>query len=354
MPDHALYYPEWGISDPVFLSEALLYWDRLAVIVPEEDFGPMPWHKDPAVQKVLDEAHERFVTGVAPTAEQKARAHEQIQEVAEIEPPEWCRPENLQPHRSQVMSARKVAPETLNLLEHRGWMSSPFRSDRSDLRVISHAAANLILGKLADECGSQTMPPITNDPGSFSANCNLLLSELGSRTGVTFRDSLVPESERSVESDYAFLMTKIPYLGLNRDEFDPSVLRRIVEARDNPEIDGLREVFRRTVDEYLEKIRTVEDTERKVIGDEFGQKFTADIEVLKRELRRAGLRGIWRKEGIVAVVVGAVTGAVSLGIGTICALTGGLQNYQQKRRDAFEKHWSSWVFSIKSSRLTLW
>ena len=42
MPNHALFYPEWNISEPVFLGESLLYWDRLACIVPFRDFKEAP------------------------------------------------------------------------------------------------------------------------------------------------------------------------------------------------------------------------------------------------------------------------------------------------------------------------
>lgn len=32
MPDHNLYYPEWGIRDPVFLAEVLLYCSHFASV----------------------------------------------------------------------------------------------------------------------------------------------------------------------------------------------------------------------------------------------------------------------------------------------------------------------------------
>jgi hypothetical protein len=32
MPKNALYYPEWTINDPLFMAEALLYWDHMRTI----------------------------------------------------------------------------------------------------------------------------------------------------------------------------------------------------------------------------------------------------------------------------------------------------------------------------------
>jgi hypothetical protein len=101
MPDHALYYPEWGINDPLFLAEALLYWNRIGCIVPDPDFRPQPWHQDQEVQSVLVEAHEQFVSPILPTEEQKKRAHERIKTFAELDPPEWCRAENFHPGQGQ-------------------------------------------------------------------------------------------------------------------------------------------------------------------------------------------------------------------------------------------------------------
>ena len=181
MPKHALYYPEWHISDPVFLAESLLYWDRLGCMMPPEESRPTdmnPWHEDSDMKAALAEAHERFVSPVVPTEEQKQRAHKRIQLFAEKDAPEWCRPENLTPHHRQIFSATKFSMDTLTLLQERGWTAQHPDKNKPNLQVIFDAAADLLLGALADACGSNTMPPITDDPGSFTANCNLLLSEL--------------------------------------------------------------------------------------------------------------------------------------------------------------------------------
>src|SRR5437762_13731462 len=71
MPNHALYYPEWNISDPTFLAESLLYWDRLACIVPFSDFKERPWHPDKEMRKAMGEAHEKYVSPYVPTDEVK-------------------------------------------------------------------------------------------------------------------------------------------------------------------------------------------------------------------------------------------------------------------------------------------
>ena len=54
-----------------------------------------------------------------------------------------------------------------------------------------------------------------------------------------------------------------------------------------------------------------------------------------------------------AVIVGVATGALNVGVGLAFGLAGGLVSYQQKRREAFAKHWSSWTFSTATDRFSL-
>lgn len=84
-----------GHQQPHFLAASLLYWHRLGCIVPDPDFQPRPWQTDDDLQKVMVEAHEQFFSPIAPTKEQKARAHDRIKAFIELDPPEWCRPRDL-------------------------------------------------------------------------------------------------------------------------------------------------------------------------------------------------------------------------------------------------------------------
>ena len=354
MPEHALYYPEWVISDPSFLAESLLYWDRLSCMVPREEDRELPWHEDEQVRNLMIEAHERFVSRLVPTDEQKARVHQKIKAFIELEPPEWCRPENLKPQHRQVISAYKFPPETLNLLRARDWVSQVPRSDNLHLQLIANAAANVLLGALAEECSSPTMPKVTDDPGSFSASCNRFLTELGAQHGLTFQERGIVQPPPAQDSNFSLLLLRIPHLKVDQDGSPAEVLRRILQARQDPDLEGPRKAFQRKVDEYLGKMRTVEANERSLFAQEFQDELERDLERFNRELRRTGLRSIVSKEGIVALMVGAATGALSLGLGLVLGLAGQLLAYEEKRREVFEKHWSSWVFSLDAPRLSIW
>ena len=354
MPDRALYYPEWGINDPLFLAEALLYFNRIGCIVPDEDFRPRPWHQDPEVNAVLMEAHEQFVSPVVPTDEQKKRAHERIKIFAELDPPEWCHPENLHPHQKQFFSAYKFASETVELLREKGWSASYSQPNKHDLQLIADAAADLVLGALVQECSSETMPPITDEPDLFSANCNLLLTELGTTQGLTLQQRGIIQGQADAQSDRSLLLMKIPHLALDRNSFQIDMVRQLLTARQDPEIDGQRQAFRNKVDDYLKQIRTAEPPELSLIAEEFQNEIDSDLRILNRELRRAGVQTLTSKEGIVAVVGGALTGTLNPGLGIAVGLTGGLLIYQQKRREVMAKHWSSWVFSLEHPQFSIW
>jgi hypothetical protein len=198
------------------------------------------------------------------------------------------------------------------------------------------------------------MPPITDDPGSFVANCNLLLQELGSPTGITAKRGGVQQSHLPAESDFAFLLAKIPRLGLEPKSFNAQVLRRILRARDDPDLDHQRQSFQKKVDEYLTQLRTVEEPERQLISETFANDLDMDMKRLKRGLQRIGLEALVSKEGAVGIILGLLTGFVAPGIGIAIGLGGGLLGYHHKRQEAFDRYWSSWVFSVTGPQLSFW
>ena len=45
----------------------------------------MPWHSDKEIQKILEEAHEQFVSSLVPSEDQKERAHKRIMAFAGLD-----------------------------------------------------------------------------------------------------------------------------------------------------------------------------------------------------------------------------------------------------------------------------
>ena len=353
MPARALYYPEWSIGDPVFLAESLLYWDRLAVIVPEPHFFGGVWHADDRIRGLFADLHKEFVTPIVPTEAQKLRVHGRVAALFARDAPEWFQPRALQPTRFTTLAADKFAPETIEMLTHHQWTRrAEARGDLSTYHV-SLAAANVVMAALADECSSAQMPPITRDPGGFVAACNSLLQLLAAPQGLTLGDRVGAAVARPIETDLAFLLASVPHVGLG-PEPTAGDLERVIKARRNPDVEALRTTFVAKVDAYLTTLRSAEGGERNIVRDQFLHEMNTALAKLKRELVRVGLGTLLSKEGLCALVAGVVVSAVATpAVGLAIGLGAGLVEYRQKRREVLEKNWASWAFDVGQGMITL-
>jgi hypothetical protein len=253
------------------------------------------------------------------------------------------------------MSEDKLCYQTVELLESKGWIAtlpnSSAPGDYGEKRAILHSTvANLLMGALAEECSSPSMPPITDKPWSFATSCNRLLRELGSDQGIAFNKEITLAPRKEEEVDATFLLARIPNLGLDSERFNPSILKRLLEARKDSEVIGRRKAFQDKVDEYLKQLRAVEAPEQGVLAKEFNRDLDMDLEMLKRELRRAGVEALTTKEGLVATLASFLGN----GLTTVIGLVTGLGGYRKLRREKLNTHWSSWIFSASAGRITLW
>lgn len=356
MPERALYYPEWGIADAAVLFESLLYWDRLACIVPFDGFQPQG-SGEPELHRESQELHDRFVTGLAPSSEQRHAVHERIVAFIDEPAPEWYRPENLRPEQRANISALKIAPQTEQLLQNRGWVR-PAPQGAERLYDISLAAADLILAALVDEFSSETLPPLTGDPAAYSATCNALLQQLRVSKGIVPDD----DAERIAVgqgAEDAFLATSFLRLGISAKSVTPNMLRRLRDLRDDPDFDGQRAQFCKKVDEYVADVRAAPDVERPLVYDDWKQRLAQDRQALRRDLRRAGFETIIEKESVVSLfvtggvssVAAASLGPVGLAIGLGLAGARLAAEWRTRRRQAAERHWTSFLFSVDRPHL---
>jgi hypothetical protein len=360
LPQRALYYPEWGVADPAFLFESLLYWERLACIVPYEGFRPQGSAVDMDLLHASQELHERFVHGIAPSDAHKEAVHNRIGEFIDRPPPAWYRPENLDPEQIVNISALKLAPETEQLLREWGW-ARPGRPSEERLYETSLAAADLILAALVEELSSETLPPITGDPVAYSATCNALLQELGAPSGLAV-DEDTPRL-RVAEEAHDAAMVILPFLrfGLGEKPVTPRMLRRLGELRNDDDFNGQRERFCQRVDEYVADVRAAPAAERPLIDADWRQELNRDRNGLRRDLRRAGFDALIDKESLVAVFVtgsakafaSASLGPAGLAIGLTLAGGRFVQRWRKRRREVASEHWTSFLFSVQAPRLSL-
>jgi hypothetical protein len=358
VPQAALYYPDWRISDPEFLFESLLYWDRLACIVPYEHASLNVTLRersgDAELQDAVGDLNDAFVSGIAPTPEQQRAVHERLRFFLEQDPPEWCRPEKLEPETEAYFSTWKFSEDTYQLLRDHGWIRDEEHPDGDELRIrtIAGAAMNVLLGALAEECSSESLPPITSDAGSFRASCNTLLFELGASTGVGAEAA----PQDSGEEDYAFALCSVARLGSSDKKVTAKDLKRLYKLRMDTGFDAQRRAFRERVDEYVDALRAAPVNERQLLVDDWKIELERDRAGLKKELRSAGFRSIVDKEGVIALVVSGVAGAVLVPVAAIgVAAMGGRTALaaRKSRRDVLDQHWTSWLFSVQQPRLAL-
>jgi len=336
--------------------ESLLYWVRLAVITPNEYSTHLPLRErtlEPELGEAVEALNEAFVSAVTPNHEQQDAVHDRLRSVFEHTPPDWCRPENLTPERSAHFSTWKFSPDTLRLLADLGWiLDEDKEGDELRMRTVGLAAFNILLGALADECSSPTLPTITHDPGSFRASCNTLLLEVWAARGVGAQRPAPP----SGDEDSAFTLCSIARLGSGERKVSAKDLKRLYKLRMNQDFDAQRQAFRERVDSYVDALRTAPAGERQLLIDHWTLELQRDRAGLKKELRRAGFQSIVDKDGVIALVlVGAVSAVFAplAAIGLSASAGRLLLSARRERRAALERHWSSWLFSIEKPQLTL-
>lgn len=358
-PERALYYPEWGIADPALLFESLLYWDRVACIVPFNGFQPQAGGAEPEILRASQELHERFVSGLVPSPKQKQAVHERVGALIDQPPPEWYRPENLRPDQRTLISALKMAPETEALLHDRGWVTSVPRGEER-LYDISLAAADLLLAALVEEFSSETLAPLTGDPIAYAATCNALLQELKAAKGIAPGEEAERVALRDGSED-AFLVTSFLRLGVPAGQMSPHMLTRLSDLRDDSGFEGQRAQFCKKVDDYVAQIRAAPDVERPLVYEDWKQELARDRHALRRDLRRAGLDTIIEKESLVglfitggaAALVAPALGPIGLAIGVGLAGARLAVAWRKRRHQVAQEHWSSFLFSLERPRFSV-
>jgi hypothetical protein len=359
VPKRALYYPEWGIADPALLFESLLYWDRIACIVPYSGFRPAAGGADAEILRASKELHEKFVTGLLPSPEQQQAAHGRIAALIDQPAPEWYRPENLRTEQKTLISALKMTKQTEELLETHGWIGS-VPSGQERLHEISIAATDLVLAAIVEEFTSETLAPFTGDPMAYAATCNALLQELQAIKG------LAPdgEGERVAVGDRggdALLVTSFLRLGVPRGQVTARMLNRLSHLRDDSDFEGQRTQFCEKVDDFVAQIRGAPDAERVLVYDTWKHDLTRERQALQRDLRRAGLDTIIEKESLVGLFITGGTGALAasalgpiglaIGIGLVGARMA--VAWRKRRHQVTQEHWSSYLFSLERPRFSV-
>jgi hypothetical protein len=361
MSRRALYYPSAHIANPLFLFNTLLYWDKVACIVPFSGFRSSSSFSDHEMSAVMHELHDRLVDQIAPTPAQQGEVRERISAFASRPPPSWCRAENLRLSRKYIIYVEKLGWESAQLLESSGW--GQFHRDDGEGGVLVDASVGaVIMSAFADACTSDAFTKITNDPGGFVANCNLLLDELGSEHGLSLGSAppLPQPPTGQAAGDLGLLFANVPMLMGSKEGLNATVLRRLLLARQDPETDARRHAFCDKVDKYLADLRCAKPEEKRIIVEHFNDALDQDRKLLKTHLRRFGIENLSAKDSLIAVGAGTLAALAAthpvygaIGAGALSVLVGGLARLPQARANVLDKHWSSWLLGDARGKLSI-
>jgi hypothetical protein len=356
----ALYYPWTCIQDPRFLFETLLYWDRWACVVPIEHYLPNTYGPaGPDFVDVLGEAHERFATGIEPTDEIKEIVHARVAALLDVPAPDWCRPEAL-PSDGTPIFISKLHYKTVSLLRDHGWANTEATAESGDHIVLMRAVACVVMSELVNAVGGESLPTITEDPSTFRGSCNALLWRVGAQRAL---DSGQGEAaEVPEDNDSAFLVASFLRLAHDDTPVTPDELRRLITLREDAGFNELREQFCSKVDQFVAELQSASSlAERGMIHDEWKQALSMDRDALVKDLRAARIGAVTEKDGLIATVAGVAVGGGALAalgpagvvIGVGLASVGLAKQYRERRREAMDNNWSSWLFAAENPSLKL-
>jgi hypothetical protein len=357
----ALYYPWTHVQDPRFLFESLLYWDRFACIVPDPYFEPNTLGPaGPEFARVLAEAHERFATWIVPSDEVKREVHERVVSLLDVPAPDWCRPQAL-PTGNQPIFISKLHHDTVALLIDRGWADRGPANGPEDRIVLARAAGCVVLSELVNAISTETLPPITDDPETFRGNCNALLWRVGAPRALDEGEG--PAEHASWDAEASFLVTSFLRLAYDDDTpLRPEALSRLIALRGDAGFNELRERFCERVDQYMADMTGASSAaEQQVIADDWRTRLADDRRALVTDLRAARIKAVTEKDGLIATVAGlaatggaiAALGPVGVVIGVGLAGLGLARSYRERRQEAMDQRWSSWLFAATRPRLKL-
>jgi hypothetical protein len=222
------------------------------------------------------------------------------------------------------------------------------------------AVASVVMSELVNAVGGGGLPTITEDPSTFRGSCNALLWRVGAQRAV---DSGQGEATEAPEdNDSSFLVASFLRLAHDDTAVTPKELTRLIKLRDDPGFNELREQFCDKVDQFVAELQSAGSlAERGMIHDEWQHTLSVDRKALVKDLRAARIGAVTEKDGLIATVAGVAVGGGALAalgpagvvIGVGLASVGLAKQYRERRREAMDNNWSSWLFAADNPSLKL-
>lgn len=352
----ALYYPHTDIRNEVILKNALLLWDRIQTIVPQNNWQPHRFD-----DKASNEAVDLIVSGRKPNQEEQHEAHKALQKLydsGDLAKIIATSPRAL--HRSPyLIYPQKFMHETWHMLTHGGmarWV------DRHSDYGVPPALGFLMMSLLADACAGTQTQKITDRVDAYSWLSESHAQALSSTHIKGFDVSQVaPAHDRLVTLSFEVLDVRdVPMERL--------VAFRKREARGGgSDYSAMRHRYLKALQDHIKRVcsEARNKTDVKELERQFKAELSTDLSDLKAELKQASLKTLFSKEVAISAILSAgtmvspIAGLTELGtqvglLGVVPLLKAAVE-LKGARRAALLKHRSSWLYlASKRSRGFQW
>ncbi len=350
----ALYYPHTEIVNPIVIKNALLLWDEIETIVPD-DHLPI-WSS--AKNHDLAEAGEIVIRRRIPTNSEQRTTHKAITEILDNKASEDILNKDLpgwEPPRFSVYE-QKFMMNTWDMLQQRGLVKQTEGMKEFEMPPV---LGFLMMSLLADTCAGSQIQKVTDRVEAYRWLSQYNAVALGSEYFVTNTISQEQSAyDRLVDISLKLLdARKVP-------------IRKLIEFRKREAKHGgthfsqMRGKYSETLQIYINRLG--KEAKNQSDFEEIERQFTKDMENdlsdLKTELGMANTNALLSKEVVLTIVILAgcfinpfealTSVGTEVGGVAIVPLLKGWINYRGSRKAALQKHPMSLLYLANQSHIT--
>jgi hypothetical protein len=344
----ALYYPHTKIQSENLIKTALLLWDRVEYICPEE------YVPDPYDDKGMAEAAELITQQHIPSAEEKNETHKLVERLLSRPLPDWFLFEPKNPMPPYQILPGKFHDETWQALIEKGYAElNPMPVPGYDFTdyMLHPSLGYTLMSMLADVCAGNEKRTITDQTDSYAALTRYFMQDAGGDYGdVELADNMETERERLITISLGIIDVQ----GVALDKLVRLRKQEEKESSRSTFLRGLREKYFAELDSYVDRLHgATRESDKREIERQFEQNMTGDLINLRKELKDEAVNVILSKEflGVVAVSLGAVVSPVTTSLISSTLLAKALIDYKNKKRTRYMRHAMSLLYMLNPSRI---
>lgn len=331
----ALYYPHISIGNVNLLKTALLLWDKLEYIVPDQ------FTRASSAERGVKEALEIIALPHLPTDEEKQMAHNQIMELTQSELPEWFFFDPINTELIYQIYPEKFLPNTWRSLEEIS-LAKPSGFQEPEQYLTSESFGLTMMSILAECCAGTQKRTVTDEIDSYAALTRYITAAHDGQYGV-------------VSEEYERLVTiSLKVIDVNGIDIQRLIDLRAREITKNDYfLRNLRHKYLKAIDLYVKRLTQEAQHEGDKIEIErlFEQEMGDDLSELNERLGSEVKKVIFSNVFTTALIsmAGLAPEPITLagGLLGVGALIGQKVMYSAARKKTLKDHAMSWLYTAK-------